>query len=179
MDDRDGTGWVSTMTAGRTSPEIDSVPAARVIPDQALPGARSSGTAATEFGRVWGELSATRNLDRETLQAALARIDRADRPAFLFDVAGNLRPHSGVLASVILAVWAESGHPGDSVDREGWVWLFAHAGVTRHGGRFAVDDGVADGGRLVDRPAEPLRLENPTTIVRGNRVTHLVYDVSR
>ena len=28
-------------------------------------------------------------------------------------------------------------------------------------------------------PAEPLRLENPTTIVRGDRVTHLVYDVSR
>jgi len=27
--------------------------------------------------------------------------------------------------------------------------------------------------------AEPLRLENPTTIVRGDRVTHLVYDVSR
>jgi dihydrofolate reductase len=26
---------------------------------------------------------------------------------------------------------------------------------------------------------EPLRLENPTTIVRGDRVTHLVYDVSR
>lgn len=25
--------------------------------------------------------------------------------------------------------------------------------------------------------AEPLRLENPTTIVRGDRVTHLVYDV--
>jgi len=28
-------------------------------------------------------------------------------------------------------------------------------------------------------PAGPLRLENPTTIVRGDRVTHLVYDVSR
>jgi dihydrofolate reductase len=27
--------------------------------------------------------------------------------------------------------------------------------------------------------AAPLRLENPTTIVRGDRVTHLVYDVSR
>jgi dihydrofolate reductase len=27
--------------------------------------------------------------------------------------------------------------------------------------------------------AEPLRLENPTTIVEGDRVTHLVYDVSR
>ena len=27
--------------------------------------------------------------------------------------------------------------------------------------------------------AHPLRLENPTTIVRGDRVTHLVYDVSR
>ena len=27
--------------------------------------------------------------------------------------------------------------------------------------------------------AEPLPLENPTTIVRGDRVTHLVYDVSR
>ena len=27
--------------------------------------------------------------------------------------------------------------------------------------------------------AEPLLLENPTTIVRGDRVTHLVYDVSR
>jgi hypothetical protein len=27
--------------------------------------------------------------------------------------------------------------------------------------------------------AEPLRLENPTTIVRGDRVTHVVYDVSR
>ncbi len=27
--------------------------------------------------------------------------------------------------------------------------------------------------------AEPLRLENPTKIVRGDRVTHLVYDVSR
>ena len=26
---------------------------------------------------------------------------------------------------------------------------------------------------------EPLRLEDPTTIVRGDRVTHLVYDVSR
>jgi dihydrofolate reductase len=26
--------------------------------------------------------------------------------------------------------------------------------------------------------AEPLRLENPSTIVRGDRVTHLVYDVS-
>jgi dihydrofolate reductase len=26
--------------------------------------------------------------------------------------------------------------------------------------------------------AQPLRLENPTTIVRGDRVTHLVYDVS-
>lgn len=24
---------------------------------------------------------------------------------------------------------------------------------------------------------EPLRLENPTTIVQGDRVTHLVYDV--
>ena len=27
--------------------------------------------------------------------------------------------------------------------------------------------------------AEPLRLENPTTIVQGDRVTHLVFDVSR
>ena len=27
--------------------------------------------------------------------------------------------------------------------------------------------------------AEPLRLENPSTIVRGDRVTHLVYDVGR
>ena len=27
--------------------------------------------------------------------------------------------------------------------------------------------------------AEPLRLENPTTIVQGDRVTHLLYDVSR
>jgi dihydrofolate reductase len=27
--------------------------------------------------------------------------------------------------------------------------------------------------------AKPLRLENPTTIVQGDRVTHLVYDVSR
>ena len=27
--------------------------------------------------------------------------------------------------------------------------------------------------------AEPLRLENPTTIVQGDRVTHLVYDVRR
>lgn len=27
--------------------------------------------------------------------------------------------------------------------------------------------------------AEPLRMENPTTIVPGDRVTHLVYDVSR
>ena len=27
--------------------------------------------------------------------------------------------------------------------------------------------------------AEPLRLENPSTIVQGDRVTHLVYDVSR
>jgi len=27
--------------------------------------------------------------------------------------------------------------------------------------------------------AEPLRLENPSTIVRGDRVTHLVYDISR
>jgi hypothetical protein len=26
---------------------------------------------------------------------------------------------------------------------------------------------------------EPLRLENPTTVVQGDRVTHLVYDVSR
>jgi hypothetical protein len=32
----------------------------------------------------------------------------------------------------------------------------------------------ATGGR-----AEPLRLENPTTIVRGDRVTHPVYDVRR
>jgi hypothetical protein len=38
----------------------------------------------------------------------------------------------------------------------------------------------------MDRPffatgalAEPLLLENPTTIVRGDRVTHLVHDVSR
>jgi dihydrofolate reductase len=29
------------------------------------------------------------------------------------------------------------------------------------------------------RLAEPLRLENPTTIVPGDRVTHFVYDVSR
>src|SRR4051812_37566036 len=29
------------------------------------------------------------------------------------------------------------------------------------------------------RLAKPLRLENPTTIVLGDRVTHLVYDVSR
>ena len=29
------------------------------------------------------------------------------------------------------------------------------------------------------RLAEPLLLENPTTIVRGDRVTHLVYDVRR
>jgi dihydrofolate reductase len=29
------------------------------------------------------------------------------------------------------------------------------------------------------RVAEPLRLENPTTIVPGDRVTHLVYDVTR
>jgi hypothetical protein len=28
------------------------------------------------------------------------------------------------------------------------------------------------------RPGRALRLENPTTIVRGDRVTHLVYDVS-
>jgi dihydrofolate reductase len=28
-------------------------------------------------------------------------------------------------------------------------------------------------------PSRPLRLEDPTTIVRGNRVTHLVYDVTR
>jgi hypothetical protein len=27
--------------------------------------------------------------------------------------------------------------------------------------------------------AEPLLLEDPTTIVQGDRVTHLVYDVSR
>jgi dihydrofolate reductase len=27
--------------------------------------------------------------------------------------------------------------------------------------------------------AEPQRLENPTTIVAGDRLTHLVYDVSR
>jgi dihydrofolate reductase len=27
--------------------------------------------------------------------------------------------------------------------------------------------------------SEPLRLENPNTIVQGDRVTHLVYDVSR
>jgi hypothetical protein len=27
--------------------------------------------------------------------------------------------------------------------------------------------------------AEPLLLENPTTIVAGDRVTHLVYDVRR
>ena len=26
---------------------------------------------------------------------------------------------------------------------------------------------------------EPLRLDDPTTIVRGERVTHLVYDLSR
>jgi hypothetical protein len=32
----------------------------------------------------------------------------------------------------------------------------------------------ASGGR-----AEPLRLENPATIVPGDRVTHLVYDVGR
>jgi hypothetical protein len=38
----------------------------------------------------------------------------------------------------------------------------------------------------MDRPffasgalAEPLLLENPTTIVRGDRVIHLVYDVRR
>ena len=29
------------------------------------------------------------------------------------------------------------------------------------------------------RLAEPLRLENPTTIVPGDRVTHLVYDITR
>src|ERR687890_1291161 len=29
------------------------------------------------------------------------------------------------------------------------------------------------------RLAEPLRLENPTTIVPGNRVTHLVYNITR
>jgi hypothetical protein len=34
-------------------------------------------------------------------------------------------------------------------------------------------------GRATGGLAEPLRLENPTTIVRGDRVTHLVYDVSR
>ena len=28
-----------------------------------------------------------------------------------------------------------------------------------------------------DGPAEPLRLENPNSIVPGDRVTHLVYDV--
>ena len=27
--------------------------------------------------------------------------------------------------------------------------------------------------------AEPLRLKDPSTIVRGDRVTHLLYDVSR
>jgi hypothetical protein len=27
--------------------------------------------------------------------------------------------------------------------------------------------------------AEPLHFENPTTIVQGDRVTHLVYDVRR
>ena len=30
----------------------------------------------------------------------------------------------------------------------------------------------------VDALPEPLRLENPTTVVQGDRVTHLVYDVS-
>jgi hypothetical protein len=29
------------------------------------------------------------------------------------------------------------------------------------------------------RLAEPLLLQNPRTIVQGDRVTHLVYDVSR
>ena len=29
------------------------------------------------------------------------------------------------------------------------------------------------------RLAEPLLMENPSTIVRGDRVTHLVYDISR
>jgi dihydrofolate reductase len=40
---------------------------------------------------------------------------------------------------------------------------------------------VVIGRRLFDPGglAEPLRLENPTTIVAGDRVTHLVYDVSR
>jgi hypothetical protein len=32
---------------------------------------------------------------------------------------------------------------------------------------------------VTGRLAEPLRLENPTTIVPGEWVTHLVYDVSR
>jgi len=31
----------------------------------------------------------------------------------------------------------------------------------------------------IDGLADPLRLENPTRIVQGDRVTHLVYDVSR
>ena len=32
---------------------------------------------------------------------------------------------------------------------------------------------------LFGETPDALRLENPTTIVRGDRVTHLVYDVSR
>ena len=38
---------------------------------------------------------------------------------------------------------------------------------------------VSLGGFIAGDLAEPLLLENPTTIVRGDRVTHLVYDVSR
>jgi dihydrofolate reductase len=38
---------------------------------------------------------------------------------------------------------------------------------------------VFGSGRPFFGAGEPRRLENPTTIVRGDRVTHLVYDVSR
>jgi dihydrofolate reductase len=40
---------------------------------------------------------------------------------------------------------------------------------------FTFVDGVE---KAIAASKEPLQLENPTTIVRGDRVTHLVYDVS-
>jgi hypothetical protein len=51
------------------------------------------------------------------------------------------------------------------------------------GGADTVTERAAGGLRLRSpvlrhrRPAEPLRLENPTTVVPGERVTHSVYDV--
>jgi len=48
------------------------------------------------------------------------------------------------------------------------------------GGADTVTECAAGGLRpafATDGPAEPLRLENPNSIVPGDRVTHLVYDV--